>query len=138
MPNLAAENWKEQYYGKEGYKILENIKKIYDPTDFFYHSQSIGLENRLPKNIGLYNHLNNDNNEINVLKYSNNTKSEGYHTYPWESGNKNVINNCVKMYDKAANKDPFNFLDFRKMFSSLSKPFLDSARIFKQLFNVKK
>jgi hypothetical protein len=92
----------------------------------------------VPKNRGLYSHLNSDNDDVSISKYSNNTKTEGFHTYPWESGNEIIMNNCVKMYDRAANKDPFNFLDFRKSFSGLSKRLQNSAQIFKHLFDIKK
>ena len=41
VPNLSTADWKEQYYGAEGYKFLQKMKSIWDPNDFFYHSQSV-------------------------------------------------------------------------------------------------
>ena len=41
VPNLNTADWKEQYYGAEGYKFLQKMKNIWDPNDFFYHSQSV-------------------------------------------------------------------------------------------------
>ena len=43
VPNLNTADWKEQYYGAEGYRFLQKMKYIWDPNNFFYHAQSVTL-----------------------------------------------------------------------------------------------
>jgi len=42
-PDLSFTDWQESYYGKEGYRRLQQVKWQYDPDNLFQHAQSIRL-----------------------------------------------------------------------------------------------
>ena len=58
VPNLNTMDWQEQYYGEKGFQELHRMKKVWDPENFFYHSQSISLDKNHETNI--------ENNHVNI------------------------------------------------------------------------
>ena len=118
VPNLATESWREQYYGAEGYKLLQEVKQVWDPSDVFHHAQSVspsthktslsisdsdGVAELLPE-------------QITSMKNTSN------------HANGKLREACSTIYDRAANADLRNLLDLTRPLKHLKQKLKNSLR----------
>lgn len=109
VPNLVTEDWRRQYYGEEGYKILQGVKDVWDTDNFFHHSQSISPSASTTSSHG-------------DLGPKDLRKSHGFDGLV-NSNDTYLRDNCVAMYDKSAYMDPRNRFDVTRPFSKMMKYF---------------
>ena len=75
VPNLATQDWPQQYYGKEGFQRLVTTKKYWDPINMFQHAQSIPLSYSLTPSS-----LNDVQDSMNEMVISDTSHAQGIHS----------------------------------------------------------
>jgi hypothetical protein len=104
VPNLVTESWREQYYGAEGYRLLQEVKQVWDPRDVFHHAQSVSPSTHV-SSLSL-----SDSDGIDQL-----LKNTSHHA------NQKLREKCSAIYDRAANADLRNLLDLTRPLKHLKQ-----------------
>jgi Berberine and berberine like len=111
VPNLVTESWREQYYGAEGYRLLQEVKQIWDPSDVFHHAQSVSPSTH-KSSLSL-----SDSDSIDELFPEQITSMKNTS----HDANEKLRVTCSAMYDRAANADLRNLLDLTRPLKHLKQ-----------------
>jgi Berberine and berberine like len=126
VPNLVTEDWREQYYGEDGYRRLQEVKQMWDPENVFRHSQSVSV---LRESAGDTHSTTGVNNVtagrraiggVNMIlnKLNNSSLPDRFNNYETDSA---LIKHCVAMYDRSAMSDFRNRFDVTRISSKLAE-----------------
>jgi Berberine and berberine like len=129
VPNLVTEDWREQYYGEEGYRRLQEIKQIWDPENVFRHSQSVSAV--VEKSAGDIHSTTSVNNVtagrrasggVNMIlnRLKDSSLPDRFKNYETDSA---LLSHCVAMYDRSAMSDFRNRFDVTRIYSKLAEKF---------------
>lgn len=123
VPNLATEGWREQYYGASGYKLLQEVKQVWDPNNVFHHSQSVSTSTTHKSREDLTDNSVADDIYPDQLMSMKNSSAEVID---------NLRETCSAMYDRSANADLRNLLDVTRPFKILVQRLKDTVRTLKK------
>ena len=125
VPNLVTEDWREQYYGEEGYRRLQEVKQIWDPKNIFRHSQSVSvLEGESTGDVyttlGGKSVTSSRSGGVGVIldRLNNTSPSDRLSNNETDIA---LLNHCVAMYDRSAMSDLRNILDVTRISSKLAE-----------------
>ena len=111
VPNLVTESWREQYYGAEGYRLLQEVKQVWDPSDVFHHAQSVSPSTH-KSSLSI-----SDFDGISGLFPEQFTSMKNTSNH----ANEKLRATCSAIYDRAANADLRNLLDLTRPLKHLKQ-----------------
>lgn len=125
VPNLVTEDWREQYYGREGYERLQKVKQMWDPENVFRHSQSVsvhigdsaGGNHSTAVVVGVNSNRRSGIKTI-LSRLKNSTFSDKFNNNETDAA---LLDNCIAMYDRSAMSDLRNRFDVTRFCSKLAR-----------------
>lgn len=134
VPNLVTEDWREQYYGEDGYKRLQKVKQMWDPENIFRHSQSVSVlgeesagDVHTTSSVNGVTAKRGSKGGANVIlnRLKNSSLPDRFKNNETDSA---LLEHCVAMYDRSALSDLRNRLDVTRFSSRLAEKLKSSIR----------